>query len=139
MRGIVAIMSSSPHRRIASFIAVGCTSAAVHLGVVMVLVSGLGQLPLVANVAGWIIAYFVSLTGHRLLTFRSQRAPWLQAARRFFGVSAAGFGANEVAYAALLHWSGVRYDVLLAFVLVAVAVITYMVSSRWAFRGNLPQ
>ena len=40
------------------------------------------------------------------------------------------------AYAALLHWSGLRYDIVLAFVLVAVAVITYLVSSRWAFLGN---
>lgn len=132
-------MTSSQRLRIASFIAVGTTSAAVHLAVVMLLVSGLGQLPLVANVAGWMVAFFVSLTGHRMLTFRSQRAPWLQAARRFLGVSAAGFVANELAYAALLRWSDVRYDVLLAFVLVAIAVITYLVSSRWAFRGSLPQ
>ena len=39
--------------------------------------------------------------------------------RRFFGVSAAGFAANEVAYALLLHWSSWRYDVVLALVLVA--------------------
>ena len=32
--------------------------------------------------------------------------------------------------------SGWRYDIVLAFVLVAVAFITYLLSSRWAFLGS---
>jgi hypothetical protein len=32
-----------------------------------------------------------------------------------------------------LRWSGARYEVALAVVLVAVAVLTYLVSSFWAF------
>jgi putative flippase GtrA len=128
-------MSDSAHRVI-RFVAVGCIAAAVHLGVVVLLVSGFGQPPLAANVVGWLVAFCFSLTGHWLLTFRSQRAPLWRAARRFFAVSAAGFGANELAYAALLQWTGLRYDLVLALVLVAVAVITYLLSSRWAFLGN---
>jgi putative flippase GtrA len=129
-------MSGSAHR-IVRFIAVGCTAAAVHLGVVILLVSGLGQVPLAANVVGWLAAFVVSFTGHWQLTFRSQRAPVWRAARRFFGISMAGFGINELAYAALLHWSDLRYDVVLAIVLVGVAFITYLLSSRWAFLGSL--
>ncbi len=125
-------------RRVVRFIAVGCVAAAVHLGVVVLLVDAMGWLPLVANVLGWLVAFGFSLTGHWLLTFRSQQAPWWRAARRFFAVSAAGFATNELAYALLLHFSGMRYDIVLAFVLVAVAVITYLVSSRWAFLGNPP-
>jgi putative flippase GtrA len=128
-------MSDSAHRVI-RFIAVGCIAAAVHLGVVVLLVSGMGLPPLAANVVGWLVAFCFSLTGHWLLTFRSQRSPLWRAARRFFAVSAAGFAANELAYAALLRWSGLRYDLVLALVLVAVAVITYLLSSRWAFLGN---
>lgn len=128
-------MSDSAHRVI-RFVAVGCIAAAVHLGVVVLLVSGFGQPPLAANVVGWLVAFCFSLTGHWLLTFRSQRSPLWRAARRFFAVSAAGFGANELAYAALLQWTGLRYDLVLALVLVAVAVITYLLSSRWAFLGN---
>jgi hypothetical protein len=60
-----------------------------------------------------------------------------RAARRFFGVSAAGFAINEFAYALLLQWSSWRYDFVLALVLVGVAVITYLLSSRWAFLGSL--
>lgn len=123
-------------QRVVRFIAVGCVAAAVHLGVVMLLVGGMGWPPLAANVLGWLVAFTFSFAGHWLLTFRSQQAPWWRAARRFFAVSAAGFGVNELAYALLLRFSGVRYDILLAFVLVAVAVMTYLVSSRWAFLGN---
>lgn len=128
-------MSATAHRVI-RFIAVGTMAAAVHLGVVVLLVSGLGWLPLAANVLGWLVAFGFSLSGHWLLTFRAQRSPLWRAARRFFAVSAAGFCANELAYALLLRFSGLRYDLVLAFVLVAVAVMTYLVSSRWAFLGN---
>jgi putative flippase GtrA len=121
------------------FIAVGCAAAAVHLAVVVLLVSGPGLRPLVANVLGWLVAFLVSFGGHWQLTFHGRGAPVWRAARRFFGISAAGFAANEAAYAALLHWSGVRYDVGLAMVLVAVAVVTYLLSSRWAFLGSLPR
>jgi putative flippase GtrA len=124
--------------RVAWFIGVGCAAALVHLGVVILLVSGRGQAPLVANVTGWLVAFIVSFTGHWLLTFRSLQAPLWRAVRRFFGVSMTGFGVNELAYAALLNWTALRYDWLLAAVLVAVAVMTYLLSSRWAFLGNRP-
>ncbi|HXD38942.1 MAG TPA: GtrA family protein [Ramlibacter sp.] len=122
--------------RLACFIAVGCAAAVTHLGVVVLLVSRLGQLPLVANVIGWLVAFTVSFAGHWLLTFRSQQAPLWRSAGRFFAVSAAGFATNEFAYALLLQWSSWRYDVVLALVLVGVAVMTYLLSSRWAFLGS---
>lgn len=125
--------------RVAWFIAVGCAAAAVHLAVVVLLVSGLGQLPLAANVAGWLVAFTVSFSGHWLLTFSHRAAPWWRAIRRFFAISLAGFLVNEVTYAILLRLSGWRYDVLLAIVLVAVAVVTYLLSSRWAFLGSGPR
>ena len=124
--------------RVIWFVAVGCAAALTHLGVVVVLVSRHGQLPLAANVIGWLAAFIVSFAGHWLFTFRSQQAPLWRAARRFFGVSAAGFATNEFAYALLLQWSSWRYDLVLALVLVGVAVITYLLSSRWAFLGSLP-
>ena len=122
--------------RMAFFVAVGCIAALVHLGVVILLVSRLGWPPLLANVGGWLVAFAVSFTGHRLLTFRQNAAPVWRAMRRFFGVSSAGFAANELTYAAFLHLSGLRYDVLLALILALVAVMTYLLSSRWAFLGS---
>lgn len=126
----------TPFRRIASFILVGATAAAVHFAVVVALVETTGAHPLLANVGGWLVAFLVSFAGQHRLTFGDRRAPVLQAAPRFFAISAAGFAANEAAYAATLRLSGLRYDVALAVVLVAVAVMTYLLSSRWAFRRS---
>jgi putative flippase GtrA len=122
--------------RVAFFIAVGCAAAATHFAVVVFLVSQWAVPPLAANVLGWLIAFVVSFTGHWRLTFRAQQAPLLQSVRRFFGISLAAFTLNETAYAVMLHWTAMRYDIVLALILVAVAVITYLLSSRWAFLGT---
>jgi putative flippase GtrA len=126
-------------RRIAWFVFVGCMAAAVHLATVVMLVSGFGWRPLVANVVAWLLAFCVSFSGHWHLTFPRSGAPLARAAMRFFMISLAGFLVNESMYAVLLHLTGTQwYAVVLFFVLLAVAVITYLLSSRWAFRGTGP-
>lgn len=119
--------------RIGWFIVVGCTAAAVHWAIVVALVSHGGWHPLVANVAGWLVAFTVSFVGHHRLTFTGHGAPVWPAALRFFGVSALGFTINETAYALLLRWSGQHYGLVLAVVLLMVAVLTYLLSRYWAF------
>jgi putative flippase GtrA len=124
-------------RRVAWFVVVGCTAAAVHLGTVVLLVSGFGWRPLVANVLAWLVAFCVSFSGHWHLTFPRSGSPLARAAKRFFLISFAGFAVNEAMYAVLLRLAGTQwYAVVLFFVLLAVAVITYLLSSRWAFRGT---
>jgi len=53
---------------------------------------------------------------------------------RFFALSLAGFALNETGYALLLRWTALPYDLALACVLLAVAVMTYLLGSSWAFR-----
>ncbi len=120
-------------RRRAWFIVVGCGAAAVHWSVVVALVGRAGWHPLVANGLGWLVAFGVSFAGHHRLTFRGHGAALHRAGLRFFVLSAGGFAINEAAYALLLHNTGLRYDIVLAFVLAAVAVVTYRLSSHWAF------
>lgn len=115
------------------FIAVGATAAAVHWLVVVLLVSPNYLTPLVANVAGWLVAFGVSFTGHYQLTFRHQRQGVRQAISRFFLLSAGGFTINEASYAWLLHQTTLPYDLLLAMILIAVAVLTFIASRLWAF------
>jgi putative flippase GtrA len=124
----------SLQHRVPRFIAVGCTAAAVHFATVLLFVGGAGATPLAANVAGWLLAFGVSFLGQWRFTFRGQRAPARQALRRYFVLSLGGFAANEMAYGALLHWTRLPYDLLLAAVLVGTALFTYVLSSRWAFR-----
>ena len=124
--------------QLAWFIAVGATAAGVHWLVVVLLVSGDYLTPLVANVAGWLVAFGVSFTGHYQLTFRHQRQGVRQAMSRFFILSAAGFAINEASYAWFLTQTSLRYDVLLAAILVAVAVLTFIASRFWAFAATGP-
>jgi putative flippase GtrA len=123
----------TPRRSALWFVAVGCLAAAVHWGVVVVLVEQARWQPLYANVAGWLVALGVSFNGHHRLSFRGHGVPVLVSGRRFFVVSAVGFAVNEASYAVLLRWSGQRYELLLALVLAGVAVATYAASRHWAF------
>lgn len=116
------------------FIAVGCAAAATHWGVAVTCVEAFGAAPLLANLVGWLVAFVVSFSGHYRLTFRHSKTPWTIAARRFFFISAAGFIINESAYAWLLRVTAVRYDILLALILVVLAFATFITSRLWAFR-----
>ncbi|MEO6746203.1 MAG: GtrA family protein [Caldimonas sp.] len=120
------------------FVTVGCTAATVHWTTVVALVELAALPPLRANLLGWLAALGVSFAGHHRLTFSGHGEAWTRSAVRFVAVSGAGFAINELAYAALLHWSGRRYDVVLAIVLVAVAFVTWWLSRRWVFRRKVP-
>jgi putative flippase GtrA len=122
------------------FVVVGTVAAAVHLLVVKVLVQWLGLMPLVANLGGWMVAFWASFLGHYRWTFKggSQGTALAPAtsAKRFFLVSAVGFVVNEALYAAALRWSAWRFDWLLAGVLIVMALLTFLASRLWAFRGS---
>lgn len=120
-------------RSVMWFVVVGCVAAAVHWFVVVALVESAAWRPLLANLVGWLFALGFSFSGHHWLTFRGHRGSATMAAGRFFAVSATGFTINELAYAALLHWSAQQYDMLLALVLVAVAFATWWLSRHWVF------
>lgn len=128
-------MQDSSARRIVTFIGVGGSAAAVHMACVYALVGFSHWPPLFANVVAFLVAFWVSFFGHFRLTFRSNQAPMWRAIRRFFAVSVLGFATNELAYAALLHWTALPYMVALVVVLVGVAAGTYLLGRYWAFRG----
>ena len=62
-------------RSAAWFLAVGAAATLVHWGVVVALVESLAVRPLLANVAGWALAFCVSFYGHHKLSFRGHQAP----------------------------------------------------------------
>ncbi len=123
-------------RQLFWFVAVGVAAALTHWGVAVLLVSQLTLPPALANVAGWLVAFFVSFTGHYFLTFHQARMPWLVAARRLFLISVGNFAINEIAYITLLHATSLPYDGLLAGILIAQAVLTFIASRYWAFRSR---
>ncbi|HUH39546.1 MAG TPA: GtrA family protein [Castellaniella sp.] len=116
------------------FLIVGCAAAATHWAIAVACVAWGGLAPLLANVIGWLVAFGVSFTGHYRLTFRTQHAPLGRAARRFFALSALGFAVNEASYAVLLQATRIRYDILLAMILIGIAGLTFILGRFWAFR-----
>ena len=128
----------STFQRLGWFVAVGAAAAAVHFGVVVLLVELGGWRPLLANPLGWLVAFGVSFVGHHRLTFADSGARIGRAALRFFAISAAGFVVNEAAYASLLAHGALGYRLALGDVLVAVAGFTYAAGRRWAFARTAP-
>jgi putative flippase GtrA len=124
------------YRQLRRFIVVGCAAALVHLLIVTALVRLVGWPPLVANIAGWLVAFWVSFIGHYGWTFQGTVLTASTSARRFLLLSASGFLVNEGLYAAALHWSRHRFDLLLVCVLLVTAVLTFVASRLWAFEGT---
>ena len=122
--------------RVIRFVLVGSCAAAVHLGIVMLLVKQFFWNPILANPVAWLIAFGVSFCGHWLLTFKDREKKIRSSFLRFFGVSAAGFLVNEVSYVMLLRTTSIGFDVILFFVLISVAIATYFLSSLWAFASK---
>lgn len=117
------------------FLTVGGSAAAVHFGVVLLLVSQYQAPALAANVAGFLIAFCVSFLGHHRLTFAGGAASARQSLPRFAAVALLGFVSNELLYALLLAL-GVDYRLALLAVLVAVAAMTWLLSRHWAFAAK---
>ena len=117
-----------------AFGAVGLAAAGVHYLVVWLLESRYAVAPLVANVGGFLVAFWTSFFGHRHLSFAHRRpAPVCRALPRFAAVALAGFAANESLYAWLLAYTPLPYTWALILVLGTVAVATYLLSRFWAF------
>lgn len=120
--------------QLARFGVVGVAAMCVHWLVVRMLVPA-GIAPLLANVIGFGVAFNVSYFGHRNWTFASVSAHgttfW-----RFLAVALTSFALNEALYAVLLQF--MDYSLALAIVLVAVSVLTFVLSKLWAFRHSLP-
>jgi putative flippase GtrA len=121
--------------QISWFVLVGTMAAGVHWVVAVIGVQFMQLNPLWANVMGWLVAFVVSFSGHYHLTFRQQRAGAKQAISRFFLISACGFAVNELCYAYLLATTDIRYDWLLAGILIGIAGATFVASRIWGFKA----
>lgn len=122
------------------FLVVGGSAAAVHFAVVSALVPLLNMSPLWVNVFGFLVAFGVSYSGHRYLTFQAQAATQRHRDMlpRFFGVAVGSFVLNQCLYATLLRFTALDYRIALAITLVVVAAVTFIVSKLWAFKTAQP-
>jgi len=114
------------------FLVVGGTAALTHMAV-FALAQG-QMLPELANALGFLIAFFVSFAGHRLLSFKDAGTSVGTSLGRFAVTALAGFASNELVFMLLLR--GLGWPALLALfvALLFAAGQTFVFSRFWAFR-----
>lgn len=112
---------------------IGAAAAAVHMGVVALLVP-FGLHPLLANIIGFVSAFNVSYLGHRFWTF-GNRTPLShkRSIARFWGIAVTSFAINELLFFLFLNYTTLPYLVALFLVLILVTPITFILSRVWAF------
>ena len=86
------------------FVLVGVAASLTHMGVFALLERRVW--PELANASGFVVAFFVSFFGHRLLSFAGTRTPARTSLLRFGLTALAGFAANELVFSLLLRGLG---------------------------------
>ena len=122
-------------REVFWFGVVGSGAMITHFLLVLWLVP-FGWQPLTANVIAYMVAFQVRYWGHRLESFDAGDLSHRQRLRRFFLVASLGFALNEGLYFVLLRYSAMNYRAALLLVLLAVALLTFILSRNWAFAGE---
>nr|WP_281430447.1 GtrA family protein [Salinicola acroporae] len=111
---------------------VGCVATAAHLTIAAILSALWPALSeFVVNLCGFLVAFQISLIGHRRLTFRRRGK-----ARRFFTLALLGFVLNNGVLAMLLASTRVSGFWAIGIATLTVPVITYVGSRLWAFREH---
>lgn len=119
------------------FVLVGASAALTHMAVftvVLILVPTLW--PEMANVVGFLVAFFVSFLGHRRLSFQDAGTSLMQSFLRFAATAVAGFVTNETVFILLFRLLGLPTWVALISGIVVSAVQTFVLSRFWAFKRN---
>ena len=114
------------------FIVVGTAAALTHM-LVFALTHDL-MWPEFANALGFGVAFLVSFSGHRRLSFADSHTPLWQSLRRFAVTAVGGFMTNEMLF--VLLYRGFDWPSWLALfvALVAASGQTFVLSRFWAFR-----
>ena len=116
---------------------VGASAALTHMAVftvVLILVPTLW--PEMANVVGFLVAFFVSFLGHRRLSFQDAGTSLMQSFLRFAATAVAGFATNETVFIVLFRVLVLPTWVALISGIVVSAVQTFVLSRFWAFKRN---
>ena len=116
---------------------VGASAALTHMAVfTVVLILAPTLWPEMANVVGFLVAFFVSFLGHRRLSFQDAGTSLMQSFLRFAATAVAGFVTNETVFILLFRLLGLPTWVALISGIVVSAVQTFVLSRFWAFKRN---
>jgi putative flippase GtrA len=117
--------------QLAKFCLVGGSGYAINLGVYAALL-GLGAHT--AAVFSFIVAAANNYWWNRHWTFRGQRGGFALQGMRFFVVSLAALGVNQLWLLVLLDWAGLGKIVAQAIAIVLVMPLNFIGNKLWSFR-----
>ncbi|WP_066569398.1 GtrA family protein [Snodgrassella sp. CFCC 13594] len=121
------------------FLLVGAAAAGVHFVGLLFWVQVVHVAPAWANVWAFLLAFWVSFSGHYWLTFRQQMqtASWLASLWRWFLSSTSGFALNQLLFVGGLWLFGHSYYVWIwLLVTLLVTILTFVLGKFWAFGGE---
>jgi putative flippase GtrA len=124
----------SQHASVVWFGIVGAVAALTHYCIAVFLESQSASAH-VANISGFLCAFPVSYFGHRFFSFAGQNSPHIKALPKFFLVAVGGFLANHLMLLIFLKFTNLPFWLALAFVMMVVALSTYLLSRFWAFKS----
>ena len=118
--------------RVLRFGLVGVLATLTHAGVSLASLRWLHLIPVAANGLGFCVAFFLSMAGHSLFTFRQPMTP--AKAVRFATVagSSAAFSSGVVLVGQ--HFSGLSPDVYLTAAALLTPAFNFVCHSLWTFR-----
>ena len=120
------------------FLLVGATASLTHLSVYYAGTHWLLIFNELANAIAFVVAFFVSFTGHRFLSFKNSGTSVKQSLLRFFITALAGFLTNELVFVLLFRFLGFNDWIALLIGIATAAAQTFVLSRFWAFRKTLP-
>jgi len=127
-------MNKEQVTQIAKFLTIGSFAAVVHFSVVVLLVQLFHYVPLIANVAGFVVSFQLSYWGHRLWTFSDTMVSHREAYPKLVVVQVVNFSVNESLYFLFLSL-GLPYQLALLIVLAILPVFTFITSKFWVFQS----
>jgi len=120
------------------FILVGASAALTHLCIYFIATHWLEIINEWANACGFVIAFFVSFTGHRNLSFKDSGTTIQQSLIRFLVAAVAGFFSNELIFILLFRVLEINDWISLLVAIIGAAAQTFLLSRFWAFRKKAP-
>jgi len=128
-------MNKAQLLQIMRFLTVGMLGTVVHFSIVVLLVQQFAYAPLIANIAGFLVAFQVSYFGHRLWTFSDTVVDHREAYPKLVMVQVMNFGINESLYYFFLSLH-LPYQLALLMVIAVMPVFTYWSSKWWVFQSG---
>lgn len=114
---------------------VGIAATAVHLSIVLVLLTYTVVPPLIANTCAFLFAFIISFFGHYIWTFSNPGNP-KQVIKRFFLISLSGFLINSALLATLLQLDIISTRLSSVISVVIIPIFTFAASKLWGFKNN---